>query len=87
MEFLMNTDSLITLITGAIVGGLAGRFMGGLGLIANIVIGLIGGLLGGYVFDVINILNVGDLADPIIAGLVGSLVLLAIAGLARRYMA
>lgn len=87
MEYLMSVDSLIALVTGAIIGGVSERFMRGLGLVGNVVVGLIGGVIGGLVFDAINILNVGDIADPIIAGLVGAVVVLAIVAVVRRTIA
>ena len=84
MEFILSIDAVISLITGAIIGGLAGRVMKGFGLMGNIVTGIVGGLIGGLLFDALDFMNVGDIADPAIAGLVGSVILLAIVGLVRR---
>ena len=39
----------------------------GIGLVGNLVLGAIGGVIGGYAFDVANIIDVGDYADPVIA--------------------
>ncbi len=86
MDFLLSIDSVICLITGAILGGLAAQLMKGrgFGLIGDIVVGAVGGVIGGLVFDWLDVLHVGDIADPIIAGAVGAIILLAIAGAIRR---
>ncbi|RIK52004.1 MAG: GlsB/YeaQ/YmgE family stress response membrane protein [Chloroflexi bacterium] len=44
---------------------------------------MVGGVLGGFIFDWINILDIGDLLDPLIAGALGAAVLLALAGFVR----
>lgn len=82
LDFFTGVDGLICLAVGAILGVLAGPFLrgGGLGTLGNVIVGALGGVLGGYFFDWINIIDVGDYADPIIAGAVGAVVLLAVAG-------
>jgi uncharacterized membrane protein YeaQ/YmgE (transglycosylase-associated protein family) len=82
MDFFTSADGVICLVVGIIAGVLAKQFLkgGGLGLIGNIVIGAVGAVVGGYLFDVINIIDVGDFEDPIIAGAVGAVILLAIVG-------
>jgi uncharacterized membrane protein YeaQ/YmgE (transglycosylase-associated protein family) len=84
MEFIASIDSVICIIVGAIVGWLAGRVMKGFGMAANVGIGVAGGLIGGLVFDKIDIIDVGDIADPVIAGVVGSVIALGIAEIFRR---
>ncbi|MCB0081541.1 MAG: GlsB/YeaQ/YmgE family stress response membrane protein [Caldilineaceae bacterium] len=84
MEFLLSVDSLYCLIAGAILGVVAGQLIKGLGMVGNIVVGIIGGLLGGVVFNALDVLNVGDVADPLIAGAIGAIVLLAIVGVVKR---
>ena len=44
---------IIFLATGAVAGWLAGTLMkgGGFGLIGNIVVGIIGAVIGGFIFD------------------------------------
>ncbi|MEZ4862308.1 MAG: hypothetical protein R3C14_13415 [Caldilineaceae bacterium] len=85
-EYLMSIDSIICLISGAVIGLLAAQlFKGwGFGLIGNILIGLIGGVLGGAVFNNLDVMNLGDFADPIVAGLVGGTIFVGIAGLLRH---
>ena len=78
MEYIASIDAVISLIAGAIIGGIANKVMKGFGSIGNIVTGLVGALMGGLFFDRFDFMNVGDIADPAIAGLVGSVILLAI---------
>lgn len=85
LDFFAGVDVFVCLAIGALAGGLAGQFLrgGGYGLVANILIGMAGGILGGFIFDWINIIDVGDLLDPLIAGALGAIVLLALAGFIR----
>jgi len=82
---------IIWLIIGALAGSLAGwvtmRSKKGFGRISNLVIGLIGAVLGGFLFDLLNIdLGLGELtltAEDLIAAFVGSLILIAVIRLIR----
>jgi uncharacterized membrane protein YeaQ/YmgE (transglycosylase-associated protein family) len=71
-------------LVGAIIGGLAGYIMKGLGMLGNIAVGAAGGLIGGLVFDKMDVIDVGDIADPAIAGVVGSAIAMAIVGIYLR---
>ena len=42
-------------------------------------VGIVGSLISGFVFDWLNFMDVGDYADPVIAGAFGAVILLAIA--------
>jgi uncharacterized membrane protein YeaQ/YmgE (transglycosylase-associated protein family) len=86
MEFFTTIDFIICIIVGAIVGLLAGPVIKGkgLGLIGNIVVGLVGGVVGGWAFDVLDFMDIGDVLDPIIASVVGAAIFLAIANAIRR---
>lgn len=86
MEIITSIDFVIFLIVGAVAGLLYGQFMKskGFGLIGNISIGIVGSVISGFIFDWLNFMNVGDIADPIIAGAVGAAILLTIALLFRR---
>ncbi|MBS1569526.1 MAG: GlsB/YeaQ/YmgE family stress response membrane protein [Bacteroidetes bacterium] len=46
-----------SLIIGGVAGWLAGRIMKGqgYGLVVNIILGLVGGLFGGWVFDILGL--------------------------------
>lgn len=79
---------LVWLIVGAIAGWLASLVMGtnrSQGLLTDIVVGIVGGLLGGFVLDALNIggevtgLNI----TSIIVAFIGAVILLAILRLIR----
>ena len=76
------------LIIGAIVGWLAGSVMrgGGFGLLINIILGIIGGFVGRWLFGVLDIgLNLGSaILNQLVVGFIGAVVILLIAGLFRR---
>lgn len=81
---------LITLLLGAIAGWLGSLIFrgGGLGLIGNIIVGILGGFIGYWLFGKLGIsLGTGWLGY-ILTAAVGAIVLLAIINLifgARRY--
>lgn len=79
------TGLIIFLAIGAVAGWLAGILMkgGGFGLISNIVIGVIGAVLGGYVFDFLGI-SAGGLIGAIITATVGAALLLAVVGIIKK---
>lgn len=73
------------LIIGAVAGWLAGLIVkgSGSGLILNIVIGIVGSLLGGWIFGLLGIASV-SIWGRLVAALVGAIVLLLIVGLFQR---
>jgi len=75
-EIIRSLDFALFLIVGIVVGGLYGQFIKGVNFIQSIVIGIIGSVISGFVFDWLNFMDIGDYADPIIAGVVGSVILL-----------
>lgn len=84
------------ILVWVIIGGLAGAFTGalvrrnrtGFGIIGNIVVGLIGALLGGFIFEVLNVPQllpeIQFTANDLIAAVVGSLLLVALLSFVRR---
>jgi uncharacterized membrane protein YeaQ/YmgE (transglycosylase-associated protein family) len=75
---------IIFLLIGAVAGWLAGLIMkGGLGLVGDIVVGIIGSLIGGWLFGLFDI-AVGGLIGSIIAAVVGAIILIAIVRLIKR---
>jgi uncharacterized membrane protein YeaQ/YmgE (transglycosylase-associated protein family) len=82
---------IVWLITGALAGYLAGLLVRrrGFGAVGNIVIGLMGALVGGLIFQLLNIRISGlptftfSLADLLVA-IVGAVVLMLIIGLVAR---
>lgn len=87
MNINITTDQVIVwLIIGALAGSLAAMFFKrskkGWALFSNLIIGLVGALIGGFIFDLLNInLGLGKLTisfEDLIAAIVGSLIFLVI---------
>jgi uncharacterized membrane protein YeaQ/YmgE (transglycosylase-associated protein family) len=76
---------IIFLIIGAVAGWLAAQIMRGrgLGLLANMVVGVVGAVLGGLLFDAVGLAAHGLLGSLVMAT-VGAVVLLFLAGLLKR---
>jgi uncharacterized membrane protein YeaQ/YmgE (transglycosylase-associated protein family) len=70
-------DIIIFLAIGAVAGWLAGTLMkgGGAGLVANIIIGVVGAFIGGFVFSLLGI-STGGLIGSIITATAGAAILL-----------
>ncbi len=68
---------LYFLIIGAIAGFLAGKFMKGegMGLWMNLVIGIVGAVLGGFLFGLLGF-QAGGLIAQLVVAFVGAVVLL-----------
>ena len=76
---------LCWIIIGAIAGWLAGNLMrgGGYGLMVNIIVGIDGAIIGGWVFGLLGISASGILGS-LITALVGAILLLWIISLFKR---
>ena len=76
---------IIFIVIGAIAGWLAGTLMkgGGYGFLVNAVLGIIGGVFGGWLFGLLGISMGGDFG-PFITSVVGAIVILVIAGLFKK---
>jgi len=76
---------LLWVISGVVAGWLTGLVMKGrgYGLLGNLVIGLLGGILGGWLFSLFGLAARGWLGEIVVA-LVGGVVLVAIARLLRK---
>ena len=76
-------------LTGSIVGRLSTRYQKGYGPVPNLILGLVGAVVGGVVFEIFNIdLRLGDLSvsfEDLIAAFVGSILVLATIWTVRRY--
>ena len=71
-------DLLTWLIVGLVAGVLASLVMGGYGLIADIIIGIIGAFLGGWIFRKLGVhVPFGGLGGVIFVAFIGAVVLLA----------
>lgn len=71
------------LIVGLIAGWLAGMIMrgGGMGIIGDIVVGVIGAVIGGYLFSALGVNSGESWIGWILTALVGSVILLFIVNL------
>jgi uncharacterized membrane protein YeaQ/YmgE (transglycosylase-associated protein family) len=80
--------SILTwIIVGLIAGVLASLVMGGTGygLIGDIIIGIIGAFVGGWVFSALGVASpIGGLAGTILVAFVGAVLLLFVLRLLRR---
>ena len=87
-EFLMSIDSILAMVSGAVIGLLIAQLMKewSFGLPLSLLLGLVGGLFGGATFNMLDVMDIGDYADPIIAGAIGAAVVLVVAGAIRRSM-
>ena len=56
----------------------------GFGVVWNIVIGIVGGLIAGWLLPRIGIFNIGGIVGSIIYSAIGAVILLLIVGLIRR---
>ncbi|WP_223477806.1 GlsB/YeaQ/YmgE family stress response membrane protein [Oricola indica] len=73
---------IIWIIIGGLAGWLAGIVMKNQsGLLMNIVIGIIGAFVGGWLFNVLGIMPSGGFVGSLITATVGAIVLLFVAGL------
>ncbi len=75
---------IYTIFIGAIAGWLSCIIMKrDSGILTNTFVGIIGGMLGHFVFDLLNIETTGAYLGPIIMGTVGSVLFLLILGKLR----
>lgn len=78
-------DLIIFLLIGALVGWLAGVIMkgGGFGLIGNIVVGILGSILGGWLLPKLG-LGIGGEFGGFITAVIGAVILLFIVRLIKE---
>jgi uncharacterized membrane protein YeaQ/YmgE (transglycosylase-associated protein family) len=83
----MRTHSLIAiLIVGLVAGWLAGLLMkgGGLGLIGDIIVGIVGAFIGNWLFAALHIhVGINFWVDAIVTATIGAMVLLFVLRLIR----
>ncbi len=81
----MTIEALVVfLIIGAIAGWLAGQIMtgGGFGLIGNIIVGIVGAFVAGYLLP--NVFPLGGYVGWIIHAAIGAIIVLFVIGLIKR---
>ncbi len=73
------------ILIGILAGFVAGTLMrgGGFGIIVNLVVGIIGAVLGGWVFDLLGIHTTGIIGS-LVTATVGAIILLWIISLFQR---
>ena len=71
---------IIWLIVGAVAGWLAGL----IGLIGNIVVGIVGALIAGWLLPRLGIVIGGGTIGEVITAVIGAVILLLVIGLIRR---
>lgn len=79
------TNLLSLILIGMLIGWLSGLLVRGrgFGLIGNLIVGVLGAVVGGFLFQLLGLQSVGLLAT-IVTGIVGAIVLLTLAGWARK---
>lgn len=73
------------IVIGGIAGWLAGKLMkgGGFGIVVNVLLGIVGSVVGGWLFGLAGITAAG-IVGSLASATVGAIVLLAIVGLFNR---
>jgi uncharacterized membrane protein YeaQ/YmgE (transglycosylase-associated protein family) len=74
------------ILVGIVAGWLAGLIMkgGGYGVIGDLVVGVIGALIGGYVFSHLGVSAGGGLIGSIIVATIGAIILIFVLRLIKR---
>lgn len=83
----MNVEQLVGfLLIGGVAGWLAGMITKGgrFGLVGSIIVGVIGAVLGGWIFTVLGISVAGKWAGSLITATAGAVVLLFAIGFIRK---
>jgi uncharacterized membrane protein YeaQ/YmgE (transglycosylase-associated protein family) len=77
---------IVFLVIGGVAGWLAGVILkgGGFGIVGNIVVGILGAVLGGWLFKMLNISIGGEWVGPIVTATIGAIVLLFLVGLIKK---
>jgi uncharacterized membrane protein YeaQ/YmgE (transglycosylase-associated protein family) len=78
-------DLLTWIIVGLIAGVLAALVMGGVGLVGNIIVGIVGAFVGGWIFRQLGVSTPFEgLAGTIFTAFIGAIVLLFLLHLITR---
>lgn len=83
----MNLEqTIVFLVIGGVAGWLAGLILkgGGFGVVGNIIVGILGALLGGWLFKMLKLSIGGEWVGPIVTATVGAVVLLFVIGLIKK---
>jgi uncharacterized membrane protein YeaQ/YmgE (transglycosylase-associated protein family) len=79
-------EIVIFLLIGASAGWIAGRIMegGGFGLIGNMIVGVIGSVLGRYLAGMVGIGVEGGIFTSLLTAIAGAVILLFVVGLIKN---
>ena len=79
------TGLLVALLIGAIAGFFAGQIVKGhgFGIVGNIIVGIVGALIFGFLFGNFNLLN-SPMLNEIVGGTIGAVILLIIIGFFKK---
>ncbi len=77
---------LYSIIIGGLAGWLAGKLMkgGGFGILINILLGIAGGFVGGWLFNKLGVSIVDGLVGDLIERVIGAVVILFIGDLIKK---
>ena len=75
-----------TLLIGIAAGWLAGQFMkgGGYGLVGDLVLGILGSVLGSWIFGAIGLMSGGGIIGSLVVSTVGAMALLWLVRLIKK---
>lgn len=79
-------QTIVFLVIGGIAGWLAGLILkgGGFGLVGNIIVGILGAVIGGWLFKLLKISVGGEWLGPIVTATAGAVVLLFVIGMIKK---
>lgn len=83
----MGIESLLLWIVVGLVAGVLASYVvgGGFGIVGDIVVGVVGAFIGGWLFSTLDIRNpLGGLPGTILVAFIGAVILLAVLRLFRR---
>ena len=74
------------IVIGLVAGWLAGQFVkgGGFGIIGDIIVGVLGALLGGFLFSLLGLSAGGGLLGSLIVATIGAVLLIFVLRLIKR---
>jgi uncharacterized membrane protein YeaQ/YmgE (transglycosylase-associated protein family) len=77
---------LYSIVVGLVAGWLAGQVMkgGGYGALMDIVLGILGGVGGGWLFGALGVWPGGGIVGAIVVAFVGAVILVAISRMLKR---
>ena len=82
----MQTSPILFILIGLTAGWLAGQIMkgGGFGVVGDIIVGMIGALIGGFLFQRSGVYAGGGLLGSLIVATIGAIILLFVLRLFKR---